>query len=342
MREALEGLRRATDEVREALQAVLEVHPEFRRLDDRLTGLQGACSSFQRPIDADRVRWVELGTQSVRLVESPLDIAHALSEQRERVHQAWVFTSATLGDDEALSWFVSRTGMRDARVLRVGSPFDYGTQARLWVPVPFARPSAPEHPAEVARLAAQCAGLLGGRTFVLTTTLRVLPLIARLVREELLDVMPAIEVLVQGEQPRRALMQRFGDGRGRLLVGSHSFWEGIDVPGDALQCVLIDKLPFPPPHDPLVAARGRQVEAQGGDAFQEVSVAEAAVSLKQGSGRLIRTEADEGLLVVCDPRLARMGYGRRLLAALPPMRQVESQEEAKAWLRALAARHPPA
>lgn len=336
---ALDGLQHATQEAREALQAVQELHPEFRRLDERLAGLQSACAGFQRPIDADRVRWVELGTHSVRFIESPLDIAKAMSEQRQRVQQAWVFTSATLGDDDALSWFVSRTGLDSAKVLRVDSPFDYAAQARLWVPVPFARPSAPEHPAEVARLAARCARLLGGRTFVLTTTLRVLPLIARLVRDALQGVHPAIEVLVQGEQPRRALIDRFGDGRGRLLVGSQSFWEGIDVPGDALQCVCIDKLPFPPPHDPLVEARGRQVEARGGDAFQEVFVAEAAIALKQGGGRLIRTEADEGLLVVCDPRLARMGYGRRLLTALPPMRLVQTEEEAQAWLQALAARH---
>ncbi len=338
---ALEGVRQATDEVRLALEAVADVHPELRRLDERIAGVQAACAGFLREPESDRVRWVEVGAQFVRFVESPLDISKTLAEQRARVQQAWVFTSATLGDDDALSWFVSRTGLADAAVLRVGSPFDYPAQARLWVPASFAQPSAPEHPAAVAGLAAQCAAVLGGRTFVLTTTLRVLPLIARLVREALQGVHPPIEVLVQGEQPRRALMQRFGQGRGRLLLGSQSFWEGIDVPGDALQCVLIDKLPFPPPNDPLVEARGRQVQARGGDAFQEVFVAEAAVALKQGGGRLIRTEGDEGLLVVCDPRLLRMGYGRRLLAALPPMHRLDSQEQASAWLQALAARHGP-
>jgi ATP-dependent DNA helicase DinG len=339
---ALQAVQQATDEVRQALQAVLDVHPELRRLDERIAGVQTACGGFLREAEPDRVRWVELGGQFARFVESPLDIAKVLAEQRARVQQAWVFTSATLGDDDALSWFVSRTGLTDATVLRVGSPFDYANQARLWVPASFAQPSAPEHPAEVAGLAAQCATLLGGRTFVLTTTLRVLPLIARLVREALEGVHPPIEVLVQGEQPRRALMHRFGQGRGRLLLGSQSFWEGIDVPGDALQCVLIDKLPFPPPNDPLVEARGRQVQARGGDAFQDVFVAEAAVALKQGGGRLIRTEEDLGLLVVCDARLLRMGYGRRLLAALPPMHRLKSQEEARAWLQELATRHEPA
>jgi ATP-dependent DNA helicase DinG len=339
---ALQAVQGAVQGARAALEAVLEVHPELRRLDERLAGVEAACTSFRGEAGPDRVRWVEAGAQSARFVESPLDIAQVLAEQRARVRQAWVFTSATLGDDEALSWFASRTGLSDATVLRAGSPFDYAAQARLWVPLPFAAPSAPEHPVEVARVAAQCARQLGGRTFVLTTTLRVLPLIARLVREALQAAHPPIEVLVQGEQPRRALIQRFGQGGGRVLLGSQSFWEGIDVPGDALQCVVIDKLPFPPPHDPLVEARGRQVQARGGDAFQEVFLAEAAIALKQGGGRLIRTERDEGLLVVCDPRLARMGYGRRLRAALPPMGRVDGAETAMAWLQVLAGRHDPA
>ena len=340
--DALNGVQLAVEGAREALESVQEVHPELRRLDERLAGVEAACASFRAEAGPDRVRWVEAGAQSARFVESPLDIAQVLAEHRARVRQAWIFTSATLGDDDALSWFTSRTGLSDATVLRAGSPFDYPNQARLWVPVPFAAPSSPEHPVEVARVAVQCARELGGRTFVLTTTLRVLPLIARLVREALQAAQPPIEVLVQGEQPRRALIQRFGQGGGRVLLGSQSFWEGIDVPGDALQCVVIDKLPFPPPHDPLVEARGRQVQARGGDAFQEVFLAEAAIALKQGGGRLIRTERDEGLLVVCDPRLARMGYGRRLLAALPPMGRVVEEDDARAWLRALSARHEAA
>jgi len=124
-----------------------------------------------------------------------------------------------------------------------------------------------------------------------------------------------------------------------VLVGSQSFWEGIDVPGDALQCVIIDKLPFPPPNDPLVEGRVKQIESRGGDAFLEHFVAEAAISLKQGGGRLIRTETDRGLLVVCDPRLAQMSYGARLRAALPPMRPLIDEGEALDWLRTLAADH---
>jgi ATP-dependent DNA helicase DinG len=190
----------------------------------------------------------------------------------------------------------------------------------------------------VGELAARCAAQLGGRSFVLTTTLKALPLVAQAIRSAAKAAGVRLEVLVQGEETRRALLERFGDGVGKVLVGSQSFWEGIDVPGDALQCVLIDKLPFPPPTDPLVKARTRAIESEGGSAFEAYFLAEAAVSLKQGAGRLIRTEDDLGLLVICDPRLARMGYGKGLLAAVPPMTRLEDEAQALDWLREISGR----
>jgi ATP-dependent DNA helicase DinG len=207
------------------------------------------------------------------------------------------------------------------------------------VPAAFPRPGDAGHPAAVGALAARCASVLDGRTFVLTTTLRVLPAIADALRRALADAGSDVEVLVQGSQPRRALLERFARGSGCVLVGSHSFWEGVDVPGDALQSVLIDKLPFPPPNDPLVQARVRAIENRGGRPFDEYFVAEAAVALKQGAGRLIRSETDRGLLVVCDPRLRQMGYGARLRAALPPMTALDDEDDALRWLAELAASH---
>jgi ATP-dependent DNA helicase DinG len=204
-----------------------------------------------------------------------------------------------------LTWFTEATGLEDADS-RCGSasPFDYPRNARLWVPASFPGPTTPGTDGG-GRAGRSLAAALGGRTFVLTTTLRALPTIAEALSAALRSVHAGLEVLVQGSQPSGALLQRFGDGRGKVLVGSQSFWEGIDMPGDALQCVVIDKLPFPPPNDPLVEARVRQLEARQGNAFNDYFVAEAAISLKQGSGRLIRTETDRGLLVVCDPRLRR-------------------------------------
>ncbi|HRD84889.1 MAG TPA: ATP-dependent DNA helicase, partial [Rubrivivax sp.] len=237
-----------------------------------------------------------------------------------------------------LSWFTSQAGLSGARKLRVASPFDYPRQARLWVPRPFVRPNDAGHPAAVGALAARCAAVLGGRTFVLTTTLRAMQAIADAMHEAWQAAGVECELLIQGSQPRRALLERFGDGQGRVLVGSHSFWEGIDMPGDALQCVVIDKLPFPPPYEPLVEAKVRRVEKAGGRPFEEVHLAETAVALKQGAGRLIRSETDHGLLVVCDSRLAQMHYGQRLRAALPPMAPLADEAAALSWLAELAAR----
>ncbi len=336
------GLHAVAQCVQAAARALVEVKgigPDFDRLEQRALAIVQLAERFVMPPVEGHVRWIDLSPQQARLVESPLDIRAMLSEQRQAAPKAWIFTSATLGDDDRLSWFTAYTGLEDATTFRVGSPFDYAAHARLWVPMPFVKPNDAAHPAAVGALAARCAQALRGRTFVLTTTLRVLPLIAEALRQALLSDGAAMDVLVQGSQPKRALLQRFGTGRDCVLVGSQSFWEGIDVPGDALQCVLIDKLPFPPPSDPLVEARVRQIEARGGNAFNEYFVAEAAVSLKQGAGRLIRSETDRGLLVVCDPRMRQMNYGARLRAALPPMTEVAQERQAFAWLAELAEAH---
>jgi ATP-dependent DNA helicase DinG len=334
---ALAGLGTAADAAAQALDTVTELVPDFGKLHQRATALGALARHFAAPCDASRVRWIDVGAQHVRLVESALDIREAITAQRKASPKAWVFTSATLGDDDRLQWFTGPTGLDDAHTLKLGSPFDYAAHARLWVPPGLPKPGDDAHVEAVARTALRCVRALGGRTFVLTTTLRALARIAERLRDAL--EADAIDVLVQGSEPKRVLLQRFLTRQASVLVGSQSFWEGIDVPGDALQCVLIDKLPFPPPNDPLVEARVRQLEAAGRSAFNDYFVAEAAVSLKQGAGRLIRTEHDRGLLVVCDPRLTQMGYGARLRAALPPMPLLRHEHEAMAWLQTLAAAH---
>jgi ATP-dependent DNA helicase DinG len=331
--QALQALAAASQAAAEATQAVASASPDFDKLSERARELAARAQHFCGPVASAQVRWVDLSTRQVRLVESPLDLSGTLGAQIAAAPRAWVFTSATLGDDERLSWFTTATGLQDQRICRVGSPFDYGRNARLYVPSRFPKPGDAAHPRAVADLAARLAVELRGRSFVLTTTLRALQGIGVQLAEELVPL--GLRVLVQGQSTRRALLAQFLAGPPAVLVGSHSFWEGIDVPGEALQCVVIDKLPFPPPNDPLVEAHARRVESGGGNAFMDYYVPEAAVALKQGAGRLIRGEADRGLLVICDPRLRSMGYGRRLLAALPPMPLLPDEEAALAWLRSL-------
>lgn len=347
---ALEVLHEAFEAAADALDTVTELSPDFVRLHERAVQLAERALKFANPCVSTSVRWVDVGTQ-LRLVESPLDIAQAMQTRviksgqasPEESGRAWIFTSATLGDDPQLRWFTEPCGLQQAEVLRVESPFDYARQAALYVPRTLPKPNDPAHSGEVARLAAHGARLLGGRTLVLTTTLRALRTIGEAMQQEFgvnAGLANRIEVLVQGELPKRLLMDRFRDGGvegrpGCVLVASASFWEGFDVPGDALQLVVIDKLPFPPPNDPLVEARGRQLEAEGRNPFGDYFLPEAAVALKQGAGRLIRRESDQGILVICDTRLVAMGYGKRLMAALPPMRRLENQLDFDAALEAL-------
>ena len=256
---ALAAMAAAGAQAQRALEAVSGLGPDVDRLHDRAAVLATVAARFAAPAAVGQVRWIDLGLHQARLVESPLDIRDALRAQMEAAPKTWLFTSATLGDDERLSWFTEPAGLEAAETLRVGSPFDYAAHARLYVPAGFPKPSEAAHPSAVGLLASRCARALGGRTFVLTTTLRALQTVGDRLREEFEAHGDAIEVLVQGSVPKRQLLQRFLDRPAAVLVGSQSFWEGIDVAGDALQCVLIDKLPFPPPSDPLVEARVRQI-----------------------------------------------------------------------------------
>ena len=357
----------------EGLATVSELAPDFVRLHERASMLAEHSLAFTKPCAAGAVRWLDVGVQ-LRLVESPLDIAATVRkrllgldkdggalphsqgvnevEDAERRQRSYIFTSATLGDDEKLSWFTQPCGLETAQVLQASSPFDYATQATVYVPRHLPQPKDAGHTLAVADLVSKAVRRLGGRTLVLTTTLRALKTIG----DDLTDSLDGsgIVVLVQGSAPKRELVERFRNQGGEandkgkggsestkasqpgcVLVASASFWEGIDVPGDALQMVIIDKLPFPPPGDPLVEARAQKLEAEGRSPFNDYFIPEAAVSLKQGAGRLIRRETDCGMLVVCDTRLVQMGYGKRLLNALPPMRRIFTQDEFDSALDAL-------
>ena len=342
-RDALEQLAHACDDAMEGLATVSEIAPDFVRLHERAAALAQRAAAFCEPPQEGSVRWLDVGTH-LRLIESPLDIAEAVRTKLLKVgdeasNRTWVFTSATLGDDDRLRWFTEPCGLDEAEVRRVESPFDYAAQAAVYVPRGIAKPNEPAHSGQVAALAGEAAGRIGGRTMVLTTTLRALRTIGEALQQRF-EGSHEIEVLVQGQAPKRELIERFREGAthgraGCVLVASASFWEGVDVPGDALQLVVIDKLPFPPPNDPLVEARSQRLQSQGRSPFNDYFVPEAAVALKQGAGRLIRRESDRGVLVVCDTRLATMGYGRRLMAALPPMRRLASHEELLEALDAL-------
>ena len=265
----------------------------------------------------------------------PSAAAPAVEVQDEApIPTTWIFTSATLGDASSLNWFTQPCGLSAARALRLPSPFQYPEQAVLYAPSNLPAPSDTQaHNRAVAELVAQSARILGGRTLVLTTTTRALRAIANSLRE-LLDG-SQIDVLEQGTGSKHELIAKLRSDQGHVLVATASLWEGIDIAGDALQLVVIDKLPFPPPGDPLIEARSQRLEAQGKSPFNHYAMPEAAVALKQGAGRLIRSESDRGALVICDTRLGSTPYGKRLQASLPPMKKIGTQAELLGYLAAL-------
>lgn len=361
--QALSQLAQTLQAVAAALDTVRELAPDFVRLHERAREALEVLQQLQRPPAADQVRWLEVSAQ-VRMIESPLDIAGTFGAlvggsyatpipQGPCLQEAapspqptpslsaprsWVFTSATLGDEPQLRWFTAPCGLQSARVLQVESPFDYARQAAVYVPPDLPLPSQPAHAIAVARLAAQGASVLGGRTLVLTTTLQAMQTIAQAL-PNLLHPAQGLQVLVQGQWPKRRLMEYFRaatapGASGCVLVASASFWEGFDVPGPALELVVIDKLPFPPPGDPLVQARSERLQSQGRSPFADQALPEAIVALKQGAGRLIRSETDRGLLVIGDVRLRQKGYGSRMRRALPAMRWLDGPAD---YAQALAA-----
>jgi ATP-dependent DNA helicase DinG len=264
----------------------------------------------------------------------PYDISTRFSALLSAHRSAWIFTSATLAVGEDFSHFANRLGLQAAATLRVESPFDYQRQALLYLPSGLPSPSSPGFTEAVVATALPLLEAAGGGAFLLFTSHRALRAAALMLEGQLSAQWP---LLVQGRAPREQLLRRFRASGRAVLLGSASFWEGVDVQGSALRLVLIDRLPFASPEDPVVKARIEHLQSQGVSAFKDYQLPEAVLALKQGVGRLIRSEEDRGVVVVCDPRLSERGYGRVFRSSLPAMSVVREQAPALALLRELAA-----
>jgi len=293
-----------------------------------LEGVAAAAEQWTGPA----VRWVEHGQHHVRLHSAPLSVAQAFSKYR-KPGQAWIMTSATLSVNGEFHHFTSQLGLEKARTGKWESPFNYPEQALLFVPRGMPEPQSPQFLDRFVDTLMPLLEASPGGTLVLCTTLRAVEKVATLLADAFDDAGHDWPLLKQGEGTRRDLLDRFCKLKHPVLVGSASFWEGIDLPGDVLTLVAIDKLPFAPPDDPVIEARLRACRAQGGNPFSEYQLPEAAISLKQGAGRLIRTESDWGVLMVGDARLVEKPYGKRLWRGLPPFARTRELEEVLAFYR---------
>jgi ATP-dependent DNA helicase DinG len=330
---ALEAVLARLDELAGELRGQAERAEGLARLCERCFELAERLERWRSGVDETRVRWVELFGRSLHLNSTPLSIAEIFGRQLAEHARAWVFTSATLSIERDFSHYCGEMGLSDARAECWDSPFDFATQALLYVPRGLPEPNTREHTAAVVEAALPLIEAAGGGAFMLFTSLRAMREGHELLREAFAARGLRFPLLVQGEGSRSEMLVRFRRLGDAVLVGSQSFWEGVDVRGEALSLVVIDKLPFAPPEDPVLAARIEKMTREGRSPFLEHQLPAAVITLKQGAGRLIRDEADRGVLMICDPRLITRGYGKRIVRSLPPMALTRSAEEAVAFFK---------
>ncbi|WP_321187027.1 ATP-dependent DNA helicase [Trinickia soli] len=293
------------------------------------SGTGGAASTTGPSAHHDlneRIRWVEVFAHSVQLHETPLSVAPIFAKQRAGVPRAWIFTSATLSVRGDFTHYAAQMGLDARRSMTLPSPFDYGTQSLLYVPRNVPQPSSPAFTDAVFEAALPVIEAAGGGVFFLCTTLRAVDRIAGKLRDVIEARGWSTPLLTQGDASRTELLDRFRAYGNAILVGSQSFWEGVDVRGDALSLVVIDKLPFAPPDDPVLSARLDALTKKGLSPFAVHQLPQAVITLKQGAGRLIRAETDRGVLMICDTRLVDKPYGRRIWQSLPPFKRTREIE----------------
>ena len=293
----------------------------------RALDLQARLERWSAAESEGMVRWTETYSASFQLNAAPLDIAEIFRKQLQGHPRAWVFTSATLAVNRDFAHYTGEMGLDEARTACWDSPFNYPEQALLYVPEGLPAPNDAAHTAAVVNAAWPVIRASRGRAFLLFTTLRAMRRAHELLQQRFQAEGVDYPLLLQGEGTRSELLERFRRLGNAVLVASQSFWEGVDVRGEALSLVVIDKLPFAPPDDPVLAARIEYLAKQGKNAFMEYQLPRAAISLKQGAGRLIRDETDRGVLMICDPRLISKPYGRRIWQSLPAMRRTRLLEE---------------
>ena len=335
---ALKGFEEAYSQMQDKLAALTKVlesqaarDPMLEKCWQRGEALLVQLSRWHKAEDSNLVRWTEVFTQSVQLHATPLSVADGFGKQLKAQPRAWIFTSATLAVKSDFSHYQAQMGLHEAESLYLQSPFDYEQQALLYAPANMPDPNSPAYIASVAEAALPVIQASQGRAFVLCTSLRAMREVHALLKDAFGSNGMEYPLLLQGESTRTELLDRFRTHGNAVLVGSQSFWEGVDVRGEALSVVIIDKLPFAPPDDPVLSARIDQLNTEGKNAFMEYQLPYSVITLKQGAGRLIRDEADRGVLMICDPRLITKSYGKHIWQSLPPFKRTKELADVEAF-----------
>jgi ATP-dependent DNA helicase DinG len=331
--DALAALRVALADLVRTLAALAERGEGLANCSRRAAELTARLERWTDDARDDLVRWIEAYTHALALHMTPLTVAEPFRRQLDESPRAWILTSATLAAGGEFDHYQRQLGLEQADTASWESPFDYGSNALLYLPRGLPEPNTLAHTEAVVDAALPVLTASGGRAFLLFTTLRAMRHARERLEAKLAEAGQRLPLLAQGEGSRSELLERFRRLGNAVLVGSSSFWEGVDVRGEALSVVVIDKLPFAPPNDPVLAARLAHLRNSGGNPFFDFQLPQAAIALKQGAGRLIRDEHDRGVLMLCDPRVTAKAYGRALLDSLPPMRRTRELAEVQAFFR---------
>jgi ATP-dependent DNA helicase DinG len=341
LKSELQGMIETLEGQAERAETIEQCRVRAIELDAKLANwnADNAARDARKGEDQDRVQWIEAFSSSLQLHQTPLSIAPIFNKQREGTPRAWIFTSATLAVKNDFNHYTSQMGLWEEPGRTWPSPFDYERQGLLYVPTNLPQPNALNYTDAVIEAALPVIEAAGGRAFLLCTTIRAVNRAAERLREEFAKRNLAFPLMVQGEAGRTELLDRFRAAGNAVLIGSQSFWEGVDVRGDALSLVIIDKLPFSPPDDPVLAARIEAMEKKGLNGFVHHQLPEAIINLKQGAGRLIRDETDRGVLMICDPRLISKPYGRRIWQSLPPFKRTRELSSVLDFFKQQAGQH---
>ena len=321
LREALAGLIASLDGLAERSAGLHGCHERALELATRIEAILDVGDEAQ-------VCWYETSPRGFQLHRTPLDVSATLQQFRAASEAAWIHTSATLAVDGGFAHFARQMGLDAPATVLEPSPFDYHNQALLYLPQGLPEPNSGDHVEALVEAVLPLLDASEGRAFLLFTSHRALRMAA-----ELLEGRREFPLFVQGTAPRHLLLEHFRASGNGVLLGAASFWEGVDVAGAALQLVVIDKLPFAAPDDPVLEARLDAIRRGGGSPFRDWQLPAAVIALKQGAGRLIRTHADRGVMVLCDPRLVSRSYGALFLASLPPFARTRDRERVVNFLR---------
>ncbi|MCP4302205.1 MAG: ATP-dependent DNA helicase [Gammaproteobacteria bacterium] len=333
MREPLDKLAHAIHDVQSSVVELGDATIELEAIHEQLAGAAERLAVLSSEDAWDGLRWLEVNPRSIRLHLTPLDVSAKLNGLINNDFQAWVFTSATLAVGEDFSLFGSRMGLAGVAGLTFPSPYDIRQNGIIYLPPDLPQPSDPAHTDAVLEAVTPLLDMTTGGMFCLFTSHRALN-IARKWFKSHKSSLGGRHLLAQGDAPRDDLLRRFRRYGDAVLLGTGSFWEGVDVRGQALSVVAIDKLPFASPGDPLMMARLEFIRRQGGNGFMDHQLPLAALSLKQGAGRLLRDQHDYGVIVLCDPRILSKRYGKIFLECLEPMPSTSALNDVSSFLAA--------